>query len=487
MASVFHLEATDDEDEDEEWKTSLDPVRLKFWRNVEKSTYSGSLKRVLLAVKVREKREEIRVKQRMLICDYESVVKRHRRYMQYATHPTAESLEEDIKWMADIQCKQAAALESIEAFLRQLHRPAAPVSSPNLSTRSSKSLIPPLTAMLLETDRLEREIETRKRLDAIARERQAEEYENTARLESARKAEEKRIAADRRQRELCDQLKKLCSNSELLRRQLCKNSSSANDNRYTARLYRSDQVPFISIRASVRPSQQAAVASDSFTSPASPARARLPESTPVQFEPSDSESHDLPSPYPAVPVEGACCSHRHPDYCSCSAAIVAPGSDTAVLYSKTKQRIEDTSVGALSDSHIPHVNRMDDSTPAGLSVVTSTPHRFTPALDERASTPVVPFAPLLVKSKPSSLPLLQPVCSSRLNGPTSTLQVRRGVIVREEDRQSPALTLHGPATRPPILPLEFPDQLEFTVAPVSPSDGPAALDLLPTRDWPSLT
>ena len=116
MASVFHLEATDDEDEDEEWKTSLDPVRLKFWRNVEKSTYSGSLKRVLLAVKVREKREEIRVKQRMLICDYESVVKRHHRYMQYATHPTAESLEEDVKWMAGIQCKHTAALESIEAY-----------------------------------------------------------------------------------------------------------------------------------------------------------------------------------------------------------------------------------------------------------------------------------------------------------------------------------------------------------------------------------
>ena len=201
------------------------------------------------------------------------------------------------------------------------------------------------------------------------------------------------------------------------------------------------------------------------------------------------DSHYHSPHYPVVPIEGARCIPRQLDYCSCSAttavgylAVIRLQRCTAAVI-----RIEVTPVSELSDSLIPRANRMDDCTPAGFSVLTSMPHRFTPALDERASTPVVPFAPLLVKSKPSSLPLLQTVCSSRSNGPTSTLQVRRGVIVREEDRQSPALTLHGPATRPPILPLEFPDQLEFTVAPVSPSDGPAALDLLPTRDWPSLT
>ena len=198
------------------------------------------------------------------------------------------------------------------------------------------------------------------------------------------------------------------------------------------------------------------------------------------------DSHYHSPHYPVVPIEGASCIPRQLDYCSCSAttavgylAVIRLQRCTAAVI-----RIEVTPVSELSDSLIPRANRMDDCTPAGFSVLTSMPHRFTPALDERASTPVVPFEPLLVKSKPSKT---APVCSSRSNGPARTLQVRRGAVVRDEDRQSSAPTLHGPATRLPILPLEFADQLEFTVAPVSPSDGPAALDLLPTRDWPSLT
>ena len=45
---------------------------------------------------------------------------------------------------------------------------------------------------------------------------------------------------------------------------------------------------------------------------------------------------------------------------SFSVAIVAPGRDTAVLYSNLTQRIEE-SVSVLSDSPVPSVNRMDDA------------------------------------------------------------------------------------------------------------------------------
>ena len=90
------------------------------------------------------------------------------------------------------------------------------------------------------------------------------------------------------------------------------NSSSANDKRHTIRLYRNDQVPFVSICASVPPSQQATVAFDSpnVTSTASPARILLSESTSVHAEPSDSDSYHSPH-YPAE--EDACCSSRQPD------------------------------------------------------------------------------------------------------------------------------------------------------------------------------
>ena len=208
------------------------------------------------------------------------------------------------------------------------------------------SVISPFKAKLLEVNRLKRETETRKNQDNNARERLNEEDERNDWLESTRKTEEKRVAGDRwHQRELSEQLEKLRLNSEWLCRQL-----SVNDKRYTVRLHRSDKVPLVTTRASVSPSQQAVAASDSQTviSPASPARTLLTESFPVQFEPSYSDSHDHPSHYLAmVPVEGACCSPRQLDYCSCSVAIVAPGRDTAVLYSNKTQRIKDITDSAL--------------------------------------------------------------------------------------------------------------------------------------------
>ena len=128
------------------------------------------------------------------------------------------------------------------------------------------------------------------------------------------------------------------------------------------------------------------------------------------------DSHYHSPHYPVVPIEGARCIPRQLDYCSCSAttavgylAVIRLQRCTAAVI-----RIEVTPVSELSDSLIPRANRMDDCTPAGFSVLTSMPIGLTPALDERASTPVVPFEPLLVKSKPSKT---APVCSSRSNGP----------------------------------------------------------------------
>ena len=186
-----------------------------------------------------------------------------------------------------------------------------------------------------------------------------------------------------------------------------------------------------------------------------------------------------------------------------------------LFYTATIQRIEVTPVSALSDSLVPCANRLNDSTPAELSVVTSTPHRFTPALDERASTPVVPFAPLLVKSTPSSLPLLQPpatfqsqpssvisastlsapffshvqskllitlpACSSRENSSASAQNIQRGFNVRKEDWLSTTPTRHWPKTSA---------QLHSSPAWSSPIPlpflhGPAAFQSYSPHDGPS--
>ncbi len=216
------LDPASGELEVDEWETSTDPARLKFWRGVAKSNHTKSIKRVLLAIRQGEEREEIVMKRSVLVFDLESVEKRHHRYMDYAPPPSVLAPDADIKWMNDVAKEHLKTLLAIDRYLQSLPPPTSAFSdisraSSRRSRASNGSQAAALKAKLLETERLHKETELKRQQDLVESQRRAQEDQRIRELEHVRLAEENRIANERRQREYRAEMERQRLNLESIR------------------------------------------------------------------------------------------------------------------------------------------------------------------------------------------------------------------------------------------------------------------------------
>ncbi|EFX67525.1 hypothetical protein DAPPUDRAFT_115377 [Daphnia pulex] len=125
-----------------------------------------------------------------------------------------EDGDKEYKWAYEVTEKQRKALKDVQKYLNP-HLP-----KPEGSVRSSASSRSSTREKLQEAEQLQKETELKiQQQRAEATERAAEE-ERMHQLETARKAEEKRIEAARQDRQLQMELEKQRLASDLLRQQL---------------------------------------------------------------------------------------------------------------------------------------------------------------------------------------------------------------------------------------------------------------------------
>lgn len=220
MATPFPLdvieeeeEPDEEEDEQEKWQTTADPAVVKHRRTSAKTAHTKSLNRTLLAIRAGEDVEQIKLFRAIMVREYEALKEIHVRYMELAKL-NQEDHDKEYKWATMVTEKQRKALEDVQKYLN-LHLP-----KPGGSVRSSASSRSSTREKLQEAERLQKETELKiQQQRAEATERAAEE-ERMQQFETTRKAEENRIEAARKDRQLQMELEKQRLSSNLLRRQL---------------------------------------------------------------------------------------------------------------------------------------------------------------------------------------------------------------------------------------------------------------------------
>ncbi|EFX63990.1 hypothetical protein DAPPUDRAFT_334727, partial [Daphnia pulex] len=221
MATRFPLEMIEEEpeeeeleeDEPEEWQTTADPAVIKHRRISVKSAHTKSLNQALLATRAGEDVEKVKLLRAIIVREYEALKEIHTRYMELAKL-NQEDGDKEYKWAYEVTEKQRKALKDVQKYLNP-HLP-----KPEGSVRSSASSRSSTREKLQEAERLQKETELKiQQQRAEATERAAEE-ERMHQLETARKAEEKRIEAARQDRQLQMELEKQRLASDLLRQQL---------------------------------------------------------------------------------------------------------------------------------------------------------------------------------------------------------------------------------------------------------------------------
>ena len=204
------------EEELEEWETTNDLARLRFWKGVAKANHSKSIKRVLLALRLREERTEVDVTRRMAVHEFEMVERRHARYMSLVPDPNPNQADDE-KWLGDVTAKHANAMQKVEEYLSALPRSSSSTSS-RRSGSTHRSRTSSLQSRLLDSQREQQETELRLRQEREESQRQEQEDERLRKLEADRRAAESKVASDRRQRQLANQLEVNRKNTETLKR-----------------------------------------------------------------------------------------------------------------------------------------------------------------------------------------------------------------------------------------------------------------------------
>lgn len=155
MATPFPLDAIEEhseEDEQEEWQTTVAPAVVKHRRISAKTAHTNSLNRALLAVQVMEDADQVKLLRAIMVREYETLKKIHLRYVELAKLNQVEG-DKEWRWANLVTEKHRKALEDIQKYLN-LHqnKPEGSVSS-NASSRSSTR------EKLLEAERLQKETE----------------------------------------------------------------------------------------------------------------------------------------------------------------------------------------------------------------------------------------------------------------------------------------------------------------------------------------
>jgi hypothetical protein len=203
----------DGETEGEKWTKIQDPAQLKSIRKYAKSNHTKALNRALLAVRLIEDVEQVKTLQGLMVREYDTLGKIRRRYTQLSNFEQEKS-DREYDWADKIAKRQTNALRSLAEYLKSQKE------TDDRSSVSAKSSASSTLAKLQEAERLEKETELKIQQQRNVAAEQAAEEERIQQIESARKMEEKRIEAARKDRQLTMELEKQRLTGSLLRQQL---------------------------------------------------------------------------------------------------------------------------------------------------------------------------------------------------------------------------------------------------------------------------
>jgi hypothetical protein len=142
----------DGETEGEKWTKIQDPAQLKSIRKYAKSNHTKALNRALLAVRLIEDVEQVKTLQGLMVREYHTLGKIHRRYIQLSNFEQEQS-DREYEWADKIAKRQTNALRSLAEYLKSQKE------TDNRSSVSAKSSASSTLAKLQEAERLEKETE----------------------------------------------------------------------------------------------------------------------------------------------------------------------------------------------------------------------------------------------------------------------------------------------------------------------------------------
>ncbi|KAI9560551.1 hypothetical protein GHT06_011493 [Daphnia sinensis] len=241
---AFPLEAIQEEEQEEELEElqrTNDPAQLKQQRTLANRIHTMALNQALLAVRMQEDVGTIEIERRSLVHAYDIVERIHRRYVEVCKFDGAD-LDRETSWGIHISIKHSKALTDMHNYIDSLQARARSVAGSSRSSVSNRSSTSSTRRKLQEAEWLEKETQLRIQQEKAEALQQAEDDERMQRLEVtrkaqeeerrkqfeigkmqlkiARKAEEKRVEAARKERQLQMELEKQRYISSLLRKQL---------------------------------------------------------------------------------------------------------------------------------------------------------------------------------------------------------------------------------------------------------------------------
>ena len=217
-------ESEEDGETEGEKQTKIQvPAQLKSIRKYAKSNHTKALNRALLAVRLIEDVEQVKTLQGLMVRECHTLGKIHRRYIQLSSFEQEQS-DREYEWADKIAKRQTNGLRSLAEYLKSQKE------TDNRSSVSAKSSASSTLLQLQEAERLEKETELKIQQQRNEAAEQAAEEERIQQIESARKMEEKRIEAARKDRQLTMELEKQRLTGSLLRQQLQGESTDGQDN-----------------------------------------------------------------------------------------------------------------------------------------------------------------------------------------------------------------------------------------------------------------
>lgn len=206
------LPDSDEGDEDTAWRVESDPVRLKIYRTEGKGSHTKATKTAYSALRIGENSVLVRDLRKKVVDRYVNVVQRHERYLQIMAHLSKEPVADN--WLDEISNTQAACLNAIDNYLKRApDRSTASTTSRHSSRRSSTSSA---RAKLQKIEHQQMLAELQ--LQQAEEEESIQEEENAALRQMA--DYKRKVAAERRRRELRDEIEKQKFSGAILRKML---------------------------------------------------------------------------------------------------------------------------------------------------------------------------------------------------------------------------------------------------------------------------
>ena len=332
--AVVNLSTINEEEEEvAEWETISDPDRLKKFRSAAKSNHTKSTKKLLLGIKVGEDRDQIRTLRALIVRDYDEMERRHDRYLRYLI-ASPDDIEAEAEWLRGVTQQHRDTLATADDHLATFSTPS--VTSRHSSRRSSSSST---RARIREADRLEKEAELKLKQAEEEAKRREEEDDQIRQMDEFKK----KVEADRKQRELKDEVEKQRLTGSIMRQQLAEEESPELDSAVSVKSRsstKSRQLTLIAPQAPT-PLTSRSIMAKSQVSPGISTDVSVPKAfVPTQLFPTDLPGATISSGVNVAPSGGVLSQFRN--FANKALNALTPNRKQIPTYTATSQRLSRT-------------------------------------------------------------------------------------------------------------------------------------------------